>query len=160
MSEEEKKKTESSTEKAGEKTTKGKRGNPANLLPYSFKKGQSGNPKGRPAGKRNLSSLLKEALQKLAVNPNTGEKILLDGKELTYQDLLVQQILAKGIVKGNDKTIELIFDRLEGKPRQKIDFNDESDDREDRFADIRKLVSILTHGQSTVEEKNNSEEAL
>lgn len=129
-------------------------------LPQHYKPGQSGNPKGRPRGRRNLSSLLKEALEKLAVNPKTGAKILVDGKEVTYQDLLVQQVLVKGIMKGNDKTIELIFDRLEGKPRQKIDFNDESEERDGRFSDIRKLVSILTHGESTTEEKDSSEETV
>jgi len=158
MKNEEHKKTEPIPENREEKAEKKKRGNVANLIP--FVKGKSGNPKGRTPGKRNLSSLLKEALMKLAVNPKTGEKILVDGKQMTYQDLLVQQVLVKGIVKGNDKTIELIFDRLEGKPRQKIDFNDESEDREDRFSDIRKLVSILTHGESTSEEKDNSEETV
>ena len=158
MEKKEQKKIDASTEKAQEKAQKKKRGNVQNLTPW--KAGQSGNPKGRPKGKRNLSTLLREALEKLAVNPKTGAKIIVDGQEMTYQELLIQQVLVKGIVKGNDKTIELIFDRLEGKPRQKIDFNDESEDRENRFSDIRKLVSILTHGESTSEEKDSSEETV
>src|SRR5260370_31225451 len=40
-----------------------------------FKKGQSGNPKGRPAGAKNLSTLLSEALNEpVVVTENGGQR--------------------------------------------------------------------------------------
>lgn len=117
-------------------------------LPQHFKPGQSGNPKGRPRGARGLSTILKEALKEIAKG-KTG-KPLLDpetGEPLTWETALIKRIIDKAIIKGDQKTIEMVFDRLEGKPRQKIDFNDETDGAQDRFQDIRKIVSILTHGE-------------
>lgn len=46
------------------KSTK-KRGNPQNLLP-AWKKGQSGNPKGRPLGARDRRTVIWEALKMIA----------------------------------------------------------------------------------------------
>jgi hypothetical protein len=71
------------------------------------------NPAGKPKGTRHLSTLLMEALLKQARNK--------DGEELeeTHADLLIKRVLKDAIDKG--KGVELIFDRVEGKPDQAID---------------------------------------
>ena len=45
--------------------------NPENIIPYNFKKGESGNPAGRPVGSRNRSTIVKQWLEvkKRARNP-------------------------------------------------------------------------------------------
>lgn len=81
-----------------------KGGTPENLKP--FKKGQSGNPKGRPK----LPDI-SEAVAKVL----NGE----EGAELELQNLLkVQAIRAS---KGDTKALELLLDRGYGKSKQSID---------------------------------------
>mgnify|MGYP003393555306 CR=1 FL=1 len=143
------KNTEKAEEKQGDKLP----------VPHRFKPGQSGNPKGRPKGQRQLSTILKEALKEIAKG-KTG-KPLLDpetGEALTWEAALIKRIIDKAIIKGDQKTIEMIFDRIEGKPRQKIDFDDKTKGREDRFDSIKKLVSILTNGQQPPQEEEDSDQ--
>jgi len=57
-----------------------------------FKKGKSGNPKGRPKGSKNMATLLGEVLNsKVAVSVN-GTK-----SELPYRDAIVKQMAAKAL---------------------------------------------------------------
>jgi hypothetical protein len=72
----------------------------------TFPKGKSGNPKGRPKGK-SLTNQLREALRE--IEANTGEQ---------YDVLLVKRLLDKAISKGDMKAIQMIWERLEGKPTQ------------------------------------------
>lgn len=130
-------------------------------LPQLFKPGQSGNPKGRPKGARQLSTILKDALRQIAKSKDG--KPLLDpetNEPVTYEVALIKRVIEKAVMKGDYKTIELIFDRIEGKPRQKIDFSDETADRNSRFDDIRKIVSILTHGDEPDKKEDSGEEDM
>lgn len=72
---------------------------------------------GRPPGSRNLSTILKEYLE-LEVeteDPVTGKKVTAQVKEIINAKLIRKAML------GNDRSITEIFDRLEGKPKQKLD---------------------------------------
>lgn len=83
-----------------------------NLIP--FKKGQSGNPKGRPLGQKNYSTLYKEALIKIAKSQGkTPEDIEAD---------LVESGILRGI-KGNFKFYEDVMNRVHGKPVNNVDMN-------------------------------------
>lgn len=57
--------------------------NPENILPHKFKKGQSGNPKGRPKGAQNRSTKAKYWLyvKQEAKNPLTGEQEIMDQED-------------------------------------------------------------------------------
>lgn len=71
------------------------------------------NPAGKPKGTRHLSTLLMEALLQRAKNKDGGLR------DETHADLLIQRVLSDAITKG--KGVDLIFDRVEGKPDQAID---------------------------------------
>ena len=86
-------------------TTKKQRSNTDNLTP--FKKGQSGNPKGRP--KR--SKCIPEILRKI-----TAEK---DKSGVTKLNLILNNVVNEAI-KGDTWSIQFIADRMEGKPAQVI----------------------------------------
>ncbi len=82
-----------------------KGGNPQNLKP--FKKGQSGNPKGRPKKLPKLDELLAEVLGTESKGKTIAENIL--------------RSLQKQAMKGNVKAAELLLDRAYGKAKQSLD---------------------------------------
>lgn len=64
-----------------------------------FKKGQSGNPSGRPKGSKNFLTLLEQELdQKISVNEN-GRK-----KEITRMQAVVKRLVADTL-QGNQRTL-------------------------------------------------------
>ena len=84
----------------------------ANLAPYCFKPGQSGNPAGRPKGKSilaELRSVLDET--KLLGKPNR------DGK--SNKQLLVETMVHHALA-GNAAYARLIIEHLHGKPAIRI----------------------------------------
>jgi len=84
-----------------------------------FKPGQSGNPKGRPKGVRNLSTILREMLEQEV--PITTEDGKVERKKL--QEILVRKLINQAVKKENLKAIQEIFDRVEGKPVQRVEMN-------------------------------------
>jgi Family of unknown function (DUF5681) len=55
-----------------------------------FQKGQSGNPKGRPRGRKNLSSLLNEALNGWVIVVENGRR-----KKITKREAIITQLVNK-----------------------------------------------------------------
>jgi hypothetical protein len=83
-----------------------------------WKKGQSGNPNGRPPGK-SITTILKNLLEKeivLTKNPITGKK-----KEKQKISEVIALTMVREAIKGKDKFIKEILDRTEGKVLQGID---------------------------------------
>jgi len=79
------------------------RGNP-NIAKYGFKKGQSGNPGGRPALKP-----LTDAVRRIMKEPEKADK-------------LAHAVYMKAS-KGNIPAARLIWEYLEGKPQENISFD-------------------------------------
>lgn len=67
-----------------------------------------GNP-GKPKGIRHMSTLLQEAIKKVAKG------------DAEPADIMIVKKLIDKAKQGNDKSVEMVFDRLEGKAPQKID---------------------------------------
>lgn len=96
-----------------------------------FKKGQSGNPSkqfssenqpdnnGRPKGSLSAKTIIKKWLEAEDdwVNPITGEKI-----KLTQYDIIALQQIAKAR-RGDTRAFDAVLDRVEGKPKQELDVN-------------------------------------
>jgi len=73
-----------------------------------FKSGQSGNPVGRPKKENCINDLLRVK----------GSEVLEDGR--TKLQAIIDELYEKA--QGGDlKAMEMIFDRLEGKPAQKLE---------------------------------------
>ena len=68
-----------------------------------FKKGQSGNPKGRPKGVRNLKSALREALNETVTIREGGKS-----KQVSIREALMKAAIAKGM-SGDIRSIATIF---------------------------------------------------
>jgi hypothetical protein len=82
---------------------------PENVIPHKFKKGQTGNPNGRPRKLPELDKLLADVLGEEKDGVTAGEAIL-------------KAIRARA-AKGDVRAAELLLDRAYGKPKQSIDNN-------------------------------------
>lgn len=84
----------------------------------SYKKGETGNSKGRPPKEICLSEILKTRLDmpREIKDEKTGKTIKIDN----VRDYVVDTII-KLALKGDTKAINIIFDRTEGKAKQKIE---------------------------------------
>ena len=77
-----------------------------------FVPGVSGNPDGRPLGARNFTTKIREALEKIG-----------EGNKTSYEDALVKKVLHKAIIEGNEQMIKLVWNYLDGMPKQNVDNN-------------------------------------
>ncbi len=82
-----------------------------------FKKGQSGNPNGRPKGSRNRSTIVREWLEcsESVTNPITGEK------ETLQQSDIITLALIKKARKGDVNAFKELMDSGFGKSTQTIE---------------------------------------
>lgn len=91
--------------------------NEENLIP--FKKGESGNPAGRPVGTKNRSTIAKKWLEtpEQFKNPITGEI-----EELTQEDIGTLALVKKAR-QGDVRAYESLMDSAYGKAVQTNDVN-------------------------------------
>lgn len=93
----------------------------------SFKKGQSGNLKGRPVGARSYNTIYWEAMKKIGESQGkTPEEI---------EDILVQSGL-KNALKGDYRFYQDAMDRKHGKPKQAVELTGEDG------GDIKQSITI------------------
>ena len=124
--------------------------NENNIIPHQFKKGESGNPAGRPVGARNRSTIVKQWLEvkKRAKNPISNKE-----EELEIQDMMVLALINKAL-KGDVNAFKELMDSGYGKLLNSTDITTKGEKIEvsDPFAQIRK-----NHGIETDEETTTSE---
>lgn len=78
-----------------------------------FKPGVSGNPKGKPKGARHFSTLIRDAITKVATDTGTSD-----------DKLIVKALIAKA-KEGDLKAVDIVFDRVDGKAEQTINLDGE-----------------------------------
>lgn len=86
---------------------------------HRFKPGQSGNPAGKPKGTMSLTANLRALMEKEidVVDPITKEP----GKK-KIGEVINLRLIANSI-KGDARSIKIVQERLEGKPKQEVDVN-------------------------------------
>lgn len=81
------------------------------MPPHRWKKGESGNPLGKPPGTLSLVSELKKILAEIP-----------EGQKQTYARLWITKYLQEGL-KGKDKILCDGFDRIDGKAKQAVELS-------------------------------------
>lgn len=76
-----------------------------------FQPGQSGNPAGKPKGSISITALVKKAL----LEKPEGEK------DKTYIQQFVEKLLDKAIKDGDSQTQKMIWNYIDGLPKETID---------------------------------------
>jgi len=98
------------------KLTEKQRRSRANLKP--FKKGQSGNPKGRTPKDLCITSLIKEELEEIASTA--------DGKKMTWAQLFAKALVRKAC-KGHNVAIKEVIERVDGKVPTPVEHKNDPD---------------------------------
>jgi hypothetical protein len=95
-----------------------KPGKGGNYPPEGFKKGQSGNPNGRPKGVRNRSTVLKEFLEVVSnyTNPLTNKT-----EKLTVEEQMALSMIASVRDKHNVTAWKEILDAVYGKQKEVLE---------------------------------------
>jgi hypothetical protein len=71
-----------------------------------FEKGHSGNPKGRPSGAKNLSTLLNEALNECVIVAEDGGR-----RKITKREAIVRQIIDRSTT-ADLRAVKILLDVL------------------------------------------------
>ncbi len=93
--------------------------NPQNIEKYKFRKGVSGNPKGRPKGIPNAATRYQRLLSIVSKAPNPITNHI---EEFTQVELMDMRIMAKAL-KGDLAAYKEIMDRLEGRTIETVKMN-------------------------------------
>lgn len=93
--------------------------NKDNIKKHEFKKGQSGNPKGRPKGSLNRSTIARRWLEatRKGKNPLTGED-----EVLTQEDVITLALIRKAM-DGDVSAYKALMDSGYGTAKDTIDIN-------------------------------------
>lgn len=94
------------------------------------------NREGRPPASKNFTTKVREALEKIA-----------DGKEYTYEEALIKSVLKKAIVDGDTSTQRLIWNYLDGMPKQSLEVDGSLD-----------LTTVLQENLKQRNEESNSKD--
>ena len=125
-----------------------------NIKPHNWKPGQSGNPKGKKPGSKNITSYLKEFLDKNMDGPKSP--LTPDGGKMPAGQVVALRLMALAL-KGDLRAIQQLQDRVEGKPVQSIELEDKTpqlktSSREDVFKKLDELEKTIRYKSTT---KNN-----
>ena len=104
-----------------------------------FKPGYSGNPDGKPEGSLSITTEIKKKLKEIP-----------EGQQKTYLELLINKIMHKAIVEGDQTTLKAIWNYIDGLPRESIDVT----------SDGKPITSLLANvrGNNSATKNTGSEE--
>lgn len=103
-------------------------GNPKNVEPHKWKKGESGNPNGRP---RKFVTTLRESGYKLSEINDTIQTMMsmtidelkeaYDNPTATILEKTIANAMKKSLEKGSLYSMETLLTRVYGKPKEQVD---------------------------------------
>lgn len=103
----------------------------------SYKKGQSGNPKGRPKGSKNRSTIARYWLD---VNQNLKNPLTGESEKMSQEDLMTLALIKKAR-EGDVNAYKALMDSGYGSPLQQIEQNQTSIDLSDfTTKEIREIL--------------------
>jgi len=102
-----------------------------------WKKGFSGNPKGRPKGAFTIVGILKEEMEKFVPQ---DEKKKMEEKR-TFAQVFVQRMLKKAIVDEDIVMMKEIMNRIDGRPKQSITINTEGNPQGEVETGMKKKIT-------------------
>jgi len=100
------------------------------VKPWQFKKGQSGNPNGRPKMKdfdalkelKDMSRAFVETKIAMALQRNIPDlTAIAKSSEAQAIDVAISRIILKSCIEGDHKSLNFLFDRVVGKVIEKTD---------------------------------------
>lgn len=96
--------------------------NDQNIVPHQFKKGQSGNPKGKPAGAVSLPALLNRLLDGTITIEDAAAKLhKVTKREAIWLNVVKDALDEDGDPNVRHRAVSMIFDRTDGKPSQPME---------------------------------------
>lgn len=104
-----------------------------------FKKGQSGNPNGRPKRKKSTKELFDEAWQ---------VEVTVNGKKVTKAELFVNQLINDAI-KGKASARQLVIGHLPDTTDELEDFDPSLDDQIEHIKSTRRITRRITEEGET-----------
>jgi hypothetical protein len=90
------------------------------IVKHQWTKGKSGNPKGKPKGAKNRSTILKEIaeLRTKGIHPVTGEEVW-----MTNEYRMAMAVIEKVIQKGDAQGLNMVLDSIYGKQKDSVDIH-------------------------------------
>lgn len=98
--------------------------NPENIIPHKFKKGQSGNPKGRPIGSLSRSTIAKKWLD---VEQSFKNPITQEFESLSQEDIITLAQIKKAR-QGDVNSYKALLDSAYGLPSHQSECMSKSSD--------------------------------
>ena len=119
------------------------------LKKYQWKKGESGNPDGRPKGSVSIVDAIKRKLEEELPDASNEEK-------KTYLDKVVETYLNKAMEDGDTTILKDIIDRTDGKPVQTNVIEGNVDLLNERNQEIVDIYEQISKGNGDDTERKES----
>ena len=130
------------------------------LKPTAWKRGESGNLKGRPPEKRILSTYLKAQLKcwcsSVKVFAQRAESLDMDPETTTIGELLAAVTLNRSM-NGETGYMQQAYERVEGKVHSVLE-EDEEDVITNKIQEALKKLDLAKNNKPNVEKESNEEE--
>jgi len=112
-----------------------------------FMPGVSGNPNGRPAGSISITTAIKRKLEETP-----------DGQKKTYLVQIVDKLIEKALIDGDEKVLKLLWNYIDGMPKASIDLTHGV--QQDQLTELTEFFrSVANKNKKEDDEKSKKKDA-